>query len=94
MARVPYYVNDALVAVLDGLGLSQEGYYTEIDGRDVFASQSDYNDAFAAARAIIDPMFDDGDPTNDEEAERYWTMLDENEDFQIIYWSTEGHFWY
>ncbi len=92
MARVPYYVNDALGALLKELGLSG---YELLGGHYAFTSVAAYDAAVSAAYSAIWNMYDDDDEDNDETADEYLAIYTDitNNQPSLMYWSTEKAAW-
>ena len=92
MAKVPYYVNDALGALCQELGISG---WEMLGGHYAFNSVAAYNNAVSQVNSTIWGMFDDDDPDNDEQAEEYLAMLEDIDTNlpNLMYWSTEKASW-
>ena len=90
MAQVPYYYYPALVAILDQLNIT--GLYETVGGMNVFTA-ANYQAALDQVAAITEAMLDDDNPDNDETAIGYQDVY-YDQSSKIIYWSTEGRFWY
>lgn len=89
MPMQPYFTSDALVSVLNSLGAT--GYYESVGGVNVF-TPANWQSAVNYVSVQINTLLDDDDPENDFTAFDYQDILDAG--YGVLYWSTEGHFWY